>query len=104
MKFTKEAFDLVLANPKYEGAKTYLVGDNKEKLDYHIYICVVESGNVACIICEKLPKEEGTNNYEIYEFNGNKLLEHNVVRINLLDNKTDKYKMLIDRFTNKKFG
>ena len=104
MKFTKEAFDLVISKPKYEGADTYLLDDNKNKLDYHIYMCLIESGNVACIICEPLPGTQNPENYLIYEFNKNKLLEHNVVRIKELDKNTPKYKLLMSRFVNKEYN
>ena len=97
MKFTKESFDLVISKPKYEGADTYLLDDQKNKIDYHIYLCLIESGNVACIICEPMP-------YLIYEFNGNKLLEHNVVRIKELDKNTAKFKLLMSRFINKEYN
>lgn len=103
MKLTIEAFNAVLAQPKYEGADTYLLDDNKEKVPYHIYMCLIESGNVAAIILEKMPATGNTDNYEIYEFNGNKLLEHNVVRVKELSKDTPKFQTLMSRFTNKDF-
>ena len=103
MKLDIHAFNTVVSVPKYEGYDTYLIDDDKQMIDYHIYLLIVESGNVAAIICEKLPVKEGsTENYEIYEFNGNKLLEHNVVRIKPMDKEDKKYNMLIEGFKNKK--
>lgn len=102
MKFTKEAFTKVITNPQYEGADTYLVDDNKNQIDYHIYVCLIISGNVAALICEKMPASNNPDNFEIYEFNGNKLLEHNVVRIKPMDKEDKKYNMLIEGFKNKK--
>ena len=32
MKFTREAFDLIVKAPQYEGALTYLVDDNGNKV------------------------------------------------------------------------
>jgi len=102
MKFTKDAFDLVVAAPQYEGAETYLVDDDKNMVKYHIYVCVVESGNVAAIICEKEPATKQSENFEVYEFNGNKLLEHNVVRLRLLDKNNERAKNLVTKFVDKK--
>ena len=101
MKFTKDAFDLVVAAPQYEGALTYLIDDDNNMTKYHIYVCVVESGNVAAIICEKDPATKNQENFEVYEFNGNKLLEHNVVRIKLLDKENKRAKSLIAKFVDK---
>ena len=72
MKLDINAFNTVVRDPKYEGYDTYLIDDDKQMIDYHIYLLIVESGNVAAIICEKLPVKEGsTENYEIYEFISN---------------------------------
>lgn len=104
MKFTKEAFDQVLSMPKYEGADTYLLDDNKEKTPYHIYMILIESGNVACIVCEKMPATNNPDNYEIFEFNGNKLLEHNVVRVKPLSKETPRFQVIMTNFQNKAYN
>ncbi|MCR5706513.1 MAG: hypothetical protein K6G48_06940 [Acholeplasmatales bacterium] len=104
MKFNKEAFDTVLQNTKYEGADTYLIDDNKNKVDYHIYLILIESGNVASIICEKMPTTGDLKNYEIYEFNGNKLLEHNIVRIKALDKDSSRFNKIIEKFKNRQYN
>lgn len=104
MKFTREAFDQVLQMPKYEGADTYLLNDDKSKVDYHIYMILIESGNVACLVGEKMPATKDSANYEIYEFNGNKLLEHNVVRIKPLDKNSSRYNVIINNFNEKKYN
>lgn len=102
MKFSKEAFDLVIKAPQYEGALAYLIDDNNNKVTYQIYVCVVESGNVATIMCEKDPITKDPNNFELFEFNGNKLLEHNVVRIKKLDSTTPRAQKLLTSFKEKK--
>jgi hypothetical protein len=58
MKLDINAFNTVVSVPKYEGYDTYLIDDDKQMIDYHIYLLIVESGNVAAIICEKLPVKE----------------------------------------------
>ncbi len=103
MKFSKEAFQMVVNNTDPNGIDTFILDDNKNKIDYHIYMILIESGNVASIICEKLPASGDKNNYEVYEFNGNKLLEHNVVRIKLLDKSNPRHDKLIDKFINRDF-
>lgn len=104
MKLDINAFNTVVKEPRYEGYDTYLINDDKEMVDYHIYLLIVESGNVAAIICEKLPVKEGsTDNYEIYEFNGNKLLEHKVVRIKPLDKNSAKFQKMVDNYVNHKY-
>ena len=102
MKFTRDAFDLVVNAPQYEGAEAYLIDDEKNMVKYQIYVCVVESGNVAAIICEKMPATKQSENFEVYEFNGNKLLEHNVVRLRLLDKDNERAKGLVQKFVDKK--
>lgn len=105
MKFDIHAFNTVVSEPKYEGYDTYLINDNDEMVDYHVYLFIVESSNVAAIICEKLPVKEGsTENYEIYEFNGNKLLDHKVVRIKPLDKNSEKFKKMVDNYVNHKYS
>ncbi len=104
MKLNREAFDRVLQNTKYEGADTYLLDDNKNKVDYHIYLILIESGNVASIVCEKMPVTGDEKNYEIYEFNGNKLMEHNIVRIKPLDKNSSRYNKIIENFKNKAYN
>ena len=104
MKLDIHAFNTVVREPKYEGYDTYLINDNKEMVDYHIYLLIVESDNVAAIICEKMPVlKDSTENYEIYEFNGNKLLEHKVVRIKPLDKNSAKFKKMVDNYVNHKY-
>ena len=104
MKLDIHAFNAVVSAPRYEGYDTYLINDEKEMIDYHIYMMIVESGNVAAIICEKLPVKEGsTENYQIFEFNGNKLLEHKVVRIKELDKNSAKFKKMVDNYVNHKY-
>lgn len=102
MKFTREAFDLIVKAPQYEGALTYLVDDNGNKVTYQIYACVIESGNVATILCEKEPLTKDPDKFELYEFNGNKLIEHNVVRIKTLDSKTARAQKILTSFKEKK--
>ena len=101
MKFSREAFDAIIAAPQYVGADTYLLDDKGKKVKYHIYVCIVESGNVAAILCEKMPANNDPEKYELYEFNGNKLLEHNVVRIKPLDKNSNRAVSLTKRFTEK---
>lgn len=104
MKLDIMAFNKVVSSPRYEGYDSYLLTDDKKMIDYHIYMLIVESGNVACIICEKMPVKEGsTENYEIYEFNGNKLLEHKVVRLKPVLNTTTKFKKLVEKYVNHEF-
>ena len=43
MKLDIQAFNLVVSNPVYEGYDTYLLTDDKEKIDYHINMFIVES-------------------------------------------------------------
>ena len=105
MKLDINAFNTVVREPKYEGYDTYLINDEKEMVDYHIYMMIVESDNVAAIICEKMPVKEGTTeNYQIFEFNGNKLLDHKVVRIKELDKNSQKYKKMVDNYVNHKYS
>lgn len=104
MKFDIQAFNTVVSNPVYEGRDTYLIDDDKNMIDYHIYLFLIESDNVAAIICEKLPlTPDTTENYEVYEFNGNKLLEHKVVRLKALDKNSNKYKSFVSKYVNKEF-
>ncbi len=101
MKFSKEAFQMVVNNADVNGIDTFILDDNKNKVDYHIYMIFIESGNVASIICEKLPASGDKNNYEVFEFNGNKLLEHNIVRIKPLDKSNPRHDKLIEQFVNR---
>jgi hypothetical protein len=106
MKFDIHAFcNTVVSEPKYAGYDTYLINDNNEMVDYHIYLFIVECSHVAAIICEKLPVKEGsTENYEIYEFNGNKLLDHKVVRIKSLDKNSEKFMKMVDNYLKHKYS
>lgn len=104
MKLDIMAFNKVVSAPRYEGYDAYLLTDDKKMIDYHIYMLIVESGNVACIICEKMPVKEGsTENYEIFEFNGNKLLEHKVVRLKAVDKESAKYQKIVSKYVNHEF-
>ena len=37
MKLDINAFNTVVRDPKYEGYDTYLIDDDKQMIDYHIY-------------------------------------------------------------------
>ena len=102
MKLDIQAFNMVVNSPKYEGYDAYLLNDDKSKIDYHIYMFIVESGNVCAMICEKMPVAE-THNYEMYEFNGNKLLEHKIVRLKEVDKTSVKFDKFIKKYENKEF-
>lgn len=101
MKFDIKVFNELLKAEKYEGVDGYLIDEDKNKIPYHVYMCVIESETLAAIIVKKMP----INNepYQIYEFNGNKLLDHKIVRIKDLDSASPKFTKLINSFVNKEF-
>ena len=103
MKLDIQAFNLVVNSPKYEGYDAYLLNDDKTQVPYHINMFIVESGNVCCMIAEKMPVNKETPVYELFEFNGNKLLEHKVVRLKEVDNKSVKYQKFVDKYKNHEF-
>ena len=100
MKLDIQAFNLVVSNPVYEGYDTYLLTDDKEKIDYHINMFIVESGNVCAMICQKT---KGDDNFEMYEFNGNKLLEHKIVRLKEVSKDSVKFTKFIEKYKNHEF-
>lgn len=101
MKLDIKTFNKLVAAERYVGIDGYLIDDNKEQIPYHLYMFLVESQSLAAIIVKKMPIEE--NEYQIYEFNGNKLLDHNTVRIKELSSTTEKFKKYISLFENKQF-
>ena len=103
MKLDIQAFNLVVNSPKYEGYDAYLLNDDKSKIDYHINMFIVESGNVCCMICEKMPVNKENPEYELYEFNGNKLLEHKVVRLKEVDKTSVKYEKFVKKYKDHEF-
>ena len=40
MKLDIHAFNTVVREPKYEGYDTYLIDDDKQMIDYHIYLLI----------------------------------------------------------------
>ena len=101
MKLDIKTFNSLVDAPHYEGVDAYLIDDDKNQIPYHIYMCLIESESLAAIFTKKIPTEN--ENYIIYEFNGNKLLEHKSERLKELKRTTDKYKRLVKQFENKEF-
>jgi len=101
MKFDLATFNRVCEAPHYEGVDAYLIDDDKNQVPYHIYMFLVETETLAAIIVKKMPV--GGAEYQIFEFNGNKMLEHKSVRVKELSPKTDKFQKLIKKFEAKDF-
>ena len=101
MQFDIKCFNELTKSKPYEGIDAYLIDDNKNEIPYHIYMCLIESDNLCALYVKKIPTDN--EEYQIYEFNGNKLLAHNSVRLKELSNTTGKYERLIKQFENKEF-
>ena len=102
MKLDAKNLNELLSSEFYEGIEGYLIDDNKNKLNYHIYMVVRLSDNSAVIITKPSPVAEDAK-FEIYEFNGNKVLDHGSTRIKLVDNTSSLYERLVKQFENKEF-
>lgn len=101
MKFDIKSFNRLVEAPHYEGVDAYLIDDDKNEIPYHLYMCLVESETLCALYVKKIPTDN--EEFQIFEFNGNKLLEHKSVRLKELNKKTGKYARLVKQFENKEF-